>query len=167
MGYHTIFDGSQLPFRWWTQLLVSVCAILFLIVGFGAKRCCKKKVYRSTATFLQIAGGIGVFFALATCSYLYSRYRYAERVKRALATHSYSVREGQVEWVNGLWYADGVHTIFGLSDLQFAPADSGTLYEKGFLRPGDQARITCTSNQPIDAREAPCWKGEIIKVEVK
>src|SRR6266568_4122484 len=92
MGYHTVFDVTQVGFQWWIPLLILIFASLFLGIDW-ALRTSGDKSYSWKGTLFQIVGGLGILGALTFFIAIYGEYRNA---LNAFDAHSYSVSEGVV-----------------------------------------------------------------------
>jgi len=156
MGYHIVFDVTQVGFRWWIPGLVFVFGGLFVLIGWAVKTSGDRQAHLKGLLF-QLVGAVAV---VAACGWFGAMYREYHAAEKALAAHDYSVAEGIV--TNFVPMPPGGHAIesFTIGSAHFAYGSGwgsttfNSEWNTGFLHEGVQARIA--------------YRGkDILKVEVK
>jgi hypothetical protein len=156
MGYHTVFDVTQVGFQWWIPLLIFIFGVLCVGVGW-AIRTSGDRDSIPKGTIFQIVGVVGILMAVVFFVSIYGGYRSAQR---AFATHSYSVNEGMVR--DFIPMPPGGHSTesFVVNGVRFEYGSGwgstmfNSEWNKGFIHNGVEVRISYVGK-------------DIIKVEVK
>jgi hypothetical protein len=156
MGYHTVFDVTQVGFQWWIPLLIFIFGALFVGIGWAVKTS-GDKASLTKGTFFQIGGAVGILGALVFFTSMYVEYGNAQK---AFTAHAYSISEGVVKDFVPMPPGGHATESFVVNGVRFEYGSGwgstmfNSEWNKGFIHNGVEARITYTGK-------------DIIKVEVK
>ena len=156
MAYRTVFDVAQVGFQWWIPLLIFIFAAMFAGIGWAIRTSSDRGSVTKGLMF-QLVGGAGVLLAFV---FLVSMYVEYYNGRKALATHTYSVAEGEV--TDFVPMPPGGHAIesFAVNGTHFEYGSGwgsttfNSEWNKGFIHNGVQARISYVGK-------------DIIRVEVR